>query len=214
MPDTPSPTRLPELLDIPALALHLGVQPRHVRRIVHEKRIPYIKWGHLIRFDPNDIATWLEENRRPKAVDEAVQKPPDRRTGRTGTIMCRFMGAEGGTAVVLAGQRATCLNLERHVCGPHRRRAEQAHPGGRSVERGHKAGVPADLSGPRYRANFRIARSRSTATISALPRARTWTTSPVARSQSSTTSTMGSPLSTALHRTFAVSVSHQNVSSS
>ncbi len=46
---------LPELLDITALAQHLGVQPRHIRRLVHEKRIPYIRWGHLIRFDPNDI---------------------------------------------------------------------------------------------------------------------------------------------------------------
>ena len=56
---------LPDLLDIPQLAKHLGVQPRHIRRLVHEKRIPYVKWGHLIRFDPNDIATWLDGNRRP-----------------------------------------------------------------------------------------------------------------------------------------------------
>ena len=60
MPDT----TLPELLDIPAIAEHLGVQPRHIRRLVHEKRIPYIKWGHLIRFDPTDITEWLNANRR------------------------------------------------------------------------------------------------------------------------------------------------------
>jgi len=54
------------LVDITAVAQRLGVQVRHVRRLVHERRIPYIKWGHLIRFDPNDIATWLEENRRPE----------------------------------------------------------------------------------------------------------------------------------------------------
>ncbi|HEY9562703.1 MAG TPA: helix-turn-helix domain-containing protein [Nocardioides sp.] len=65
MPDTPRPT-LPELLDIPTIAEHLGVQPRHIRRLVHEKRIPYIKWGHLIRFDPEDIAAWLDINRRPQ----------------------------------------------------------------------------------------------------------------------------------------------------
>jgi excisionase family DNA binding protein len=68
MPDTPSRTELPELLDITTLAQHLGVTTRHIRRLVHEKRIPYIKWGHLIRFDPADIATWLEENRRPIAT--------------------------------------------------------------------------------------------------------------------------------------------------
>lgn len=68
MPDTPTPTKLPELLDITTLAQHLGVPARHIRRLVHEKRIPYIKWGHLIRFDPADIATWLEDNRRPIAT--------------------------------------------------------------------------------------------------------------------------------------------------
>ena len=66
MPDTPGQATLPDLLDITQLAEHLGVQPRHIRRLVHEKRIPYVKWGHLIRFDPADIATWLEGNRRPQ----------------------------------------------------------------------------------------------------------------------------------------------------
>lgn len=66
MPETPSQVTLPDLLDIPTLAKHLGVQPRHIRRLVNERRIPYVKWGHLIRFDPNDIATWLETNRRPQ----------------------------------------------------------------------------------------------------------------------------------------------------
>lgn len=67
MPETPTPTKLPELLDITTLAQHLGVTTRHIRRLVHERRIPYIKWGHLIRFDLADIATWLEDNRRPAA---------------------------------------------------------------------------------------------------------------------------------------------------
>ena len=67
MPDTPSAATLPDLLDITRLAEHLGVQPRHIRRLVHEKRIPYIKWGHLIRFDPTDIAEWLNTNRRPQS---------------------------------------------------------------------------------------------------------------------------------------------------
>ena len=72
MPDT----TLPELLDIPTVAGHLGVQPRHIRRLVHEKRIPYIKWGHLIRFDPTDIAVWLDANRRPH---NALHDAPARR---------------------------------------------------------------------------------------------------------------------------------------
>ena len=68
MPDTPTTTPLPELLDITTLAQHLGVPTRHIRRLVHEKRIPYIKWGHLIRFDPTDVAQWLDANRHHTAL--------------------------------------------------------------------------------------------------------------------------------------------------
>ena len=59
------PATLPKLLGITELAEHLGVDVRHVRRLVHERRIPYIKWGHLLRFDPEEIATWVEQWRRP-----------------------------------------------------------------------------------------------------------------------------------------------------
>jgi excisionase family DNA binding protein len=55
---------LPRLIDVPGLAGHLGVKERHIRRLIAERRIPFIKWGHLIRFDPDDIATWLGRNRR------------------------------------------------------------------------------------------------------------------------------------------------------
>ena len=54
---------LPHLLDIEAVAEHLGVSVRHVRRLVAERRIPFMKWGHLLRFDPAAIAEWLEEAR-------------------------------------------------------------------------------------------------------------------------------------------------------
>ncbi len=58
-PDTPRTSLIPieEVADI------LGVQVRHVRRLVHERRIPYIKWGHLLRFDPSEIAEWIDDNR-------------------------------------------------------------------------------------------------------------------------------------------------------
>ncbi len=52
------------LVDIDAVAQHLGVSVRHVRRLVFERRIPFIKWGHLLRFDPTEIVEWLEDNRR------------------------------------------------------------------------------------------------------------------------------------------------------
>lgn len=52
------PTR--RLMTISEVAELLGVDVRHVRRLVHEKRIPYIKWGHLLRFDPVEIAAWID----------------------------------------------------------------------------------------------------------------------------------------------------------
>lgn len=66
MTTTARPPQLPErLLDIKGLAQHLGVNVRHVRRLVAERRIPFIKWGHLIRFDPAEIAVWIERARVP-----------------------------------------------------------------------------------------------------------------------------------------------------
>ena len=64
MPDT---EELPRLLSIEQLAEHLGVTPRHVRRLVAEKRVPYLKWRRFIRFDPDEIAAWLDAARQPAA---------------------------------------------------------------------------------------------------------------------------------------------------
>jgi excisionase family DNA binding protein len=55
--------RAQALMDIEAVASRLGVRVRHVRRLVHERRIPFIKWGHLLRFDPDDIERWLDGSR-------------------------------------------------------------------------------------------------------------------------------------------------------
>ncbi len=57
------PVELPHLLDIAALAEHLSVDVRHVRRLVADRRIPYIKWGHLLRFDPAEIDAWINDCR-------------------------------------------------------------------------------------------------------------------------------------------------------
>lgn len=41
----------------------LAVSVRYVRRLVAERRIPYIKVGHLVRFEPGVVAEWIDDNR-------------------------------------------------------------------------------------------------------------------------------------------------------
>ena len=55
--------QLPRLVSIEAVAEHLGVSVRHVRRLVYERRIPYVKWGHLVRFDVEDVNSWVAGSR-------------------------------------------------------------------------------------------------------------------------------------------------------
>ena len=57
------PAELPKLLTSDQLAERLGVTRRHVRRLVAERRVPFLRVGRFIRFDPAQIATWLDLNR-------------------------------------------------------------------------------------------------------------------------------------------------------
>ncbi len=68
------PTTVPELIDIETLAHLLGDSVRHVRRLVAERRVPYLKVGHFVRFDPAEIVEWLDHTRQP-------ERPGDPRTG-------------------------------------------------------------------------------------------------------------------------------------
>lgn len=74
LPSTPRRAhagQLPRLVSIEAVAEHLGVSVRHVRRLVYERRIPYVKWGHLLRFDVDDVNAWVAGSRI------AALDPPD-----------------------------------------------------------------------------------------------------------------------------------------
>jgi excisionase family DNA binding protein len=56
----PPAERLPQFVDIEELARHLGVSVRHIRRLVSERRIPFHKWGRLLRFDVDEVVEWLD----------------------------------------------------------------------------------------------------------------------------------------------------------
>lgn len=51
------------MLDVVGLAARLGVTERFVRRLVHERRIPFYKVGALLRFEVADVEHWLAMHR-------------------------------------------------------------------------------------------------------------------------------------------------------
>ncbi|HTV11371.1 MAG TPA: helix-turn-helix domain-containing protein [Acidimicrobiales bacterium] len=61
----PGSAVLPKLLTMDELAERLGVTRRHVRRLVAERRVPFLRVGRFIRFDPAAVGLWLDSRRVP-----------------------------------------------------------------------------------------------------------------------------------------------------
>ncbi len=51
------------LVDIDAAASYLSVRPGYLRRLVRERRIPYLKVGKFVRFRVSDLERWLDASR-------------------------------------------------------------------------------------------------------------------------------------------------------
>lgn len=51
------------LLDLDTVAELLGTTERHMRRLVAERRIPYLKIGGKLRFDPADVRAYRKRQR-------------------------------------------------------------------------------------------------------------------------------------------------------
>jgi len=54
---------LPSLVDIQTVAQSLGISMRQVRRFVANEQIPFVRVGHLIRFDPDELSDWIDLRR-------------------------------------------------------------------------------------------------------------------------------------------------------
>jgi excisionase family DNA binding protein len=50
-------------LDIAGVAEQFGTNPRHVRRLMAEQGLPYIKLGRLVRFSQRDLDAWTAARR-------------------------------------------------------------------------------------------------------------------------------------------------------
>lgn len=51
------------MLDVNGLAALLNLNVGYIRRLVHERRVPFHKIGKFVRFDPEDIDEWVYERR-------------------------------------------------------------------------------------------------------------------------------------------------------
>ena len=51
------------LLTVAEAAERLNTSPRHVRRLVFERRIAYRKLGNYVRFHPDDLAEYAAAHR-------------------------------------------------------------------------------------------------------------------------------------------------------
>jgi excisionase family DNA binding protein len=52
-----------DLIQIHEVAEVLCVTPRHIQRLVAERRIPYVKIGRFVRFDRAELSVWLDQQR-------------------------------------------------------------------------------------------------------------------------------------------------------
>ena len=56
-------------LDVEQAAAYLSVSPRKMRRLREQRRIPTLKLGRDLRFDPDDLDVYLNQCREPAAED-------------------------------------------------------------------------------------------------------------------------------------------------
>jgi excisionase family DNA binding protein len=59
------PLARPKLWDVERVATELNVSKATVYRLVADKRIPFIRLGQLLRFEPESVRTWLDERTVP-----------------------------------------------------------------------------------------------------------------------------------------------------
>ncbi|MFH1725067.1 MAG: helix-turn-helix domain-containing protein [Elusimicrobiota bacterium] len=60
------------LLTVDQLADRLQVKPRTIYQWVHERYIPTVKLGSLVRFSPARVSEWLEKREVPGRVRRSL----------------------------------------------------------------------------------------------------------------------------------------------
>jgi excisionase family DNA binding protein len=53
------------LVDVPAAASRLGTSVRHVRRLVSDRKLEFVKVGHLVKFEPSALEAYIKKRTVP-----------------------------------------------------------------------------------------------------------------------------------------------------
>ena len=62
-----------ELLDVDALATRLNCSAKWIYAAAEDGRLPAIRVGRLLRFDPDEIDAWIDERRtQPRSPERAA----------------------------------------------------------------------------------------------------------------------------------------------
>lgn len=89
------------MYDVPALASYLGTTDRHIRKLIQDRRVPYVKVGRLVRFREDEIERWLAENHWP--VRSELHEPRNSSTSTSGVVE-QDMPAATRTALMINPQ--------------------------------------------------------------------------------------------------------------
>jgi excisionase family DNA binding protein len=62
-------------LKVAEVAELLGVTPQHIYKMAASGRIPSFRISGSVRFDPDEVASWLKEKQAPAAASQRVVSP-------------------------------------------------------------------------------------------------------------------------------------------
>lgn len=65
-------------MNVSELADYLGLKPSTIYQYIGERRIPYYKKGHLVRFREEEIDRWMEAS-RVKTAEETLTEQLQRK---------------------------------------------------------------------------------------------------------------------------------------
>lgn len=60
-------------LTVEGAADYLGLKKSTIYAYIHERRLPYYKRGHIVRFKIEELDSWMEES-RVDSLQEQIQK--------------------------------------------------------------------------------------------------------------------------------------------